>query len=238
MQTTEDAVATATVATATVESDAPSIRRFAREHAGQGDARARAVRLYYAVRDGVRYDPYAGTLSVEGLAATTTLAAGRGWCVPKAILLAAACRAEGIPARLGFADVRNHLSTARLRERMGTDIFYWHGYTAIALGGEWLKATPAFNLELCDKFALLPLEFNGREDSIYHPFDASGARHMEYVNDRGQFDDVPLAAMVETFREAYPGMGYDLGESDFDAEVNAETGGPDAGTRSQEDSPS
>ncbi|MFT4569851.1 MAG: transglutaminase-like putative cysteine protease [Hyphomicrobiaceae bacterium] len=213
--------------TATVQSDAPSVKAFAREHEGSGDPRSRALALYYAVRDGIRYDPYTAELTVQEMAAPRTLEVGRGWCVPKAILLAAVCRASGIPARLGFADVRNHLSTANLRESMGTDIFYWHGYTAIGLDGEWLKATPAFNIGLCEKFGFLPLDFNGREDSIYHPFDCSGSRHMEYVAYRGEFDDVPLDDMIETFRREYPRAILEGRKADFDAfdvEVEQETG--------------
>ncbi len=202
----------------------PEVAAWAARHAegADGDLDA-AVRLYYAVRDGIRYDPYTVAATAEALRASSTLRVGRGWCVGKAVLLAACCRARGIPARLGFADVRNHLSTARMREHMKTDTFYWHGYTSIHLEGRWVKATPAFNVELCEKFRLLPLEFDGREDSIYHPFDADGNRHMEYLNDRGEFADVPLDAMHATFREFYPHMSDWVGGGDFDAEVEAET---------------
>ena len=131
--------------TPTIESRHPVIEDFARSACvGSDGAVDRAVRLYYAVRDGIRYDPYALELSVEGLRATTTLRKGRGWCVAKAILLAAACRSLEIPVRLGFADVRNHLSTERMRKSMKTDIFFWHGYVSIHLEGRWVRATPAF----------------------------------------------------------------------------------------------
>jgi transglutaminase-like putative cysteine protease len=173
------------------------------------------------VRDGIRYDPYSVDLSVKGLRATTTLQAGRGWCVAKAILLAAACRALGIPARLGFADVRNHLSTARMREHMNTDVFYWHGYASLHLDGRWVRATPAFNLELCQKFRIHPLEFDGRRDSIFHPFDEDGNRHMEYLTTRGEFPDVPIDAIAETFRRHYQGLGT-AATGDFEEEVDAE----------------
>ena len=136
--------------------------------------------------------------------ASTVLAQGHGWCVPKATLLAAACRAAGLPARLGFADVRNHLSTERMRRNMETELFYWHGYTDIWLDGAWRKATPAFNLSLCEKFGLLPLDFDGEHDSIYHAFDQAGNRHMEYVAQRGTFDDLPLAQIMVDFRRHYP----------------------------------
>ena len=154
------------------------VATFAQSHAGgMATARQQAVSLYYAVRDGIRYDPYAIDLSVEGMRASKTLASGRGWCVPKAVLLAACCRVMGVPAKLGFADVRNHLSTERLRNLMKTDIFFWHGYTSIFIDGKWVKATPAFNIELCDRFDLKPLDFDGATDSIYHPFDQLGNAH-------------------------------------------------------------
>lgn len=203
--------------TATIDSDHPLLRAFAHEHARGASDRERSVALYRAVRDGVRYDPYRIDLSEQGMKASTALAQGHGWCVPKAVLLAAVARAAGIPARLGFADVRNHLSTERLRQTMKTDVFVWHGYTALWLDGAWRKATPAFNLSLCEKFGLLPLEFDGENDSLYHPYDRAGQRHMEYVNERGLFDDLPLAAIRATFAEIYPFwmQAPDAGSADF-----------------------
>ena len=214
--------------TALVDSDHPAVQAFAREHASGSTDRERAVALYYAVRDGFRYDPYRIDLSAAGMTASSVIAAGFGWCVPKATLLTAACRAAGIPARLGFADVRNHLSTERMRQTMMTDVFAWHGYTDIWLDGAWRKATPAFNVQLCEKFGLLPLEFDGTSDSIYHPFDRAGNRHMEYVKQRGTFNDLPLAEIVATFREIYaswmPGgdAASHLQNADFSADVAAE----------------
>lgn len=206
--------------TAIVDSDHPAVIEFSNRAEGSSD-REVAVALFYAVRDDFRYDPYRIDLTPAGMRASTVLANGYGWCVPKATLLAAACRARGIPARLGFADVRNHLSTERMRQVMGTDIFYWHGFTEIHLGGHWVKATPAFNIELCDKFGLLPLEFDGTADSIYHPFDKVGRRHMEYVAQRGSYDDVPLAQMVADFAARY--SRWDQHErADFLADVDQE----------------
>jgi transglutaminase-like putative cysteine protease len=207
-----------------VDSDHPAVIEFARSKAHGIDARERAVALYYAVRDGLRYDPYRIDLSVHGMKGSTALANGYGWCVPKAALLAAACRAAGIPARVGYADVRNHLSTERLRRNMGSDLFVWHGYTDIWLDGAWLKATPAFNIELCDRFGLLPLEFDGRADSIYHPFDKAGNRHMEYVAMHGAFDDVPLQKILGAFAVHYPNMPLEqrAQEGDFEAEAARE----------------
>ena len=206
-----------------VDSDHPEVVAYARRHGGpSADPRARAVSLYYAVRDGFRYDPYAIDVSVEGLRASSVLRLGHGWCVTKAALLAAGCRAIGIPAKVGFADVRNHLSTERMRRTMQTDVFYWHGYTAILLDGQWLKATPAFNIGLCERFRLKPLEFDGREDSIYHPYDLAGNRHMEYLAFRGEHLDVPWQEMRADFERLYPTLPR-LDQASFDADVAEET---------------
>jgi transglutaminase-like putative cysteine protease len=206
---------------ACVDSAHPAVISEARAQTrpGQSDIE-KAVTLYYRVRDGIRYNPYAIALTADTLAASHTLAVGQAWCVPKAALLAALCRAVGIPARLGFADVRNHLSTERMRQNMQTDIFYFHGYTSLFLEGQWVKATPAFNVELCEKFGLHPLEFNGREDSLYHEFDRAGNRHMEYLNDRGEFEDIPLPEMLAVFEAHYPDMMLDA--RDWERDVAAE----------------
>jgi len=183
----------------------------------------RAVDLYYAVRDEFRYNPYSISLEEQAFKASFTLEAGQGWCVPKAILLAACCRAAGIPARLGFADVKNHLSTERLRQSMKTDVFLWHGYTSVYLEGQWVKATPAFNVELCDKFGLKPLEFDGLADSIYHEFDCAGNKHMEYLQERGEYQDLPLTEMLSDFEKIY-GMNLteEFNNASFDEDVEKE----------------
>jgi transglutaminase-like putative cysteine protease len=192
--------------TALIDADHPAIVAFAAEHAVGADDRARSVSLFTAVRDRVRYDPYRIDLSPAGMRASRALRSGHGWCVTKAALLAAVARAARLPARVGYADVRNHLSTERLRRTMGTDLFVWHGYAEVWIDGAWRKAVPAFNVELCERFGLQPLEFDGHHDALFHPFDRAGRQHMEYVRQRGSFDDVPLARIVETFRATYPSL--------------------------------
>ncbi len=164
----------------------------------------KAVTLYYAVRDSIRYDPYSIELEKESMKASYVLKKGRGYCVAKAVLLAACARSEKIPARLGFADVKNHLNTKRLKKLMGTDTFFYHGFTELFLNNQWVKATPAFNLELCDNFNVNPLEFDGTKDSIFHPFDKSGNKHMEYVKDHGSFADLPWDKIIAACKKAYP----------------------------------
>lgn len=194
---------------------APVLEFARRATAGETSDRGRAVRLFYAVRDGLRYDPYSASHAREGYRASAIVAATRAFCVPKAILLAAAARALGIPARLGFADVRNHLATPKLLERMGTDVFVFHGYAVLQLDGHWRKAAPTFNRELCERFGVLPLEFDGSADALLQPYDREGRRHMEYVRERGVFDDLPFEAMVEALRATYgERTGGRVGESE------------------------
>jgi len=179
------------------------------------NARERAVRLLYAVRDGYRYDPYTASHDAADYRASAIVKTSSNYCAPKAILLTAAARAVGIPARLGFADVRNHLATPKLLERLGTDIFVFHGYCELHLEGRWLKAAPTFNRELCDRFGVAAQEFDGTADALLHPFDTEGRRHMEYVKDRGTFDDVPFDEMIHVLKQTY---GDDIGQSGGESE--------------------
>ncbi|WP_320044936.1 transglutaminase family protein [uncultured Desulfobacter sp.] len=188
-----------------IDSDHEKIIAFSSLHAGSSDNPVqKAVSIFYAVRDQIRYDPYEIPVNKEGFKASRVLTKGRGFCVSKAVLLTACLRAQSIPARLGFADVKNHLTTPKLKAKMGTDLFKWHGYTDIFLEGKWVKATPTFNLSLCRNFAVKPLEFDGRQDSVFHAFDTKGQRHMEYVKDHGHFADLPWDRMMAAYRTAYP----------------------------------
>ena len=171
---------------------------------GADDATEVAVTLFRAVRDGIRYDPYGTSRDPADYRASAIAGSTSNWCVPKAVLLTAAARRVGIPARLGFADVRNHLTSEKLQATMGTDVFAWHGYSELLLAGRWLKVSSAFNIELCERFGVMALDFDGSEDALMHPFDQSGRRHMEYVRQRGSFDDLPLDQIFATFDEIYP----------------------------------
>ena len=193
-------------ATPFIDVDSDTVRAFTERHAGSGSDTERAIRLYYAVRDGVRYDMNAFGIEPERFVASECLQSSSAFCVPKAIALAAVARAAGIPARVGFADVKNHLTSPRIAALMDTDLFLWHAYTALFLNGKWIKATPAFDIELCNKHGVQPLEFDGREDSIFHEFDTAGRRHMEYVNFHGEFDDMPLEVFAAEMRKYYPRM--------------------------------
>jgi transglutaminase-like putative cysteine protease len=201
-----------------VDSAHPAVQAFSKKNSSGTSEKERAISLYYAVRDQIRYNPFLDFSDPEVFRASAVLEAGQGFCVGKASLLAACARAAGIEARLGFADVKNHLTTPRLAETMGSDLFIYHGYTDLRIDGRWVKATPAFNLALCTRFRVKPLEFDGRADSIFHPFDEDERRHMEYLRDRGVYADVPVDDIQREFRAAYPKfyrLGADAAKESF-----------------------
>lgn len=189
-----------------VESDAPEVKNFARYAAlgAQNDIH-KAVKLYNAVRDHIVYNPYQKLTDESSFSGKKALEQKHGFCTPKAALLVACARAENIPARLGFADVKNHLASPRLIKAAGGDVFYWHSYCELFLDGKWVKATPAFDRNLCQRAGLTPLEFDGRYDSIFHPFD-NNRRHMEYVNSHGVFAGVPYEDIIATWKRFSPGL--------------------------------
>lgn len=209
--------------TATINADHPEVIAFARRVIGGAtDPLEQATRLTLAVRDEFYYDPYKFDFSVAGMSASRVLEQGHGWCVTKSGLLVAACRALGIPARVGYADVHNHLSTRRLREVINSDTYYWHGYASLYLRGKWVKATPVFNIQLCQKLKMMPLEFDGLTDSIMQACDAQGNRHMEYLNMRGEYFDIPVQEIEAAFARYYPKL-VQLNEANFRADVADET---------------
>jgi transglutaminase-like putative cysteine protease len=174
------------------------------------------------VRDRIRYDPYRISFEAAAYRASAVVEAGYGWCVPKAGLLAACARAVGIPSAVGLADVVNHLNTEKLRERMGgVDVFYDHGYAALCIDGQWVKAVPAFNIELCRRFGVQPTDFDGQHDALYQEHDAHGRLHMQYLADHGTWSDLPLDQVKEDFVRHYPriarlGLEHALGGAEAD----------------------
>ncbi len=207
-----------------VDSSAPQVIAFTKDATqGESDADAAILRLYTAVRDGIIYDPYVSLSDPANYRASSVLAAGRGFCIGKSALLAAGARAIGVPARVGYADVRNHLTSRRLYDLVKTDTFMWHSYTELYLSGRWVKATPAFDRALCERAGLKPLDFDGQTDSLFQPFDQAGRRHMEYLRDRGTFADVPFDVIRADFIANYPSlMGSEGLAGDFHAEAVAE----------------
>lgn len=192
-------------ATEYIESEAPEIVALARSLRADTPVDT-AVALFYWVRDEIKYDPYTSMAPADQHRATQVLKSGRGFCIMKAVLLAALGRAAGIPSRLGFADVRNHKVPPKLREIMNTDLFVFHGYVEFFLDGRWVKATPAFDPETSKKANALPVELDGTNDAMLHPVDPEGHPHIEYLRDRGPYSDLPIEEIQKAFIEIYAGL--------------------------------
>lgn len=187
-----------------LDADDPAVVAFARGAADGSDGpRETAVALFAAVRDGLTYDPYTVSTRAEDYRAGAIARRERAFCVQKAVLLAACARALGIPARLRFGDVRNHLASPELIRRMGTDVFAWHGSTQLWIDGRWVEATPAFDRRTCARLGVQPLQFDGRHDATLQEGAPGGGRLLAYVRDRGVFADLPFEPMVATFRALY-----------------------------------
>jgi transglutaminase-like putative cysteine protease len=186
-----------------VDSDHPAIVRLANEVLPGASARERAQRYYLAARE-IRYDPDLDYSDPETYRASSVLGAGAGYCVGKAALFAALCRAGGVSARVAFGDVTNHLSSEKLREKMGTNYFAWHGFTEVKLGDRWIKASPTFNSTLCSRFGVAPLDFDGMHDALLQAYDGAGRSFMQYETLHGAFHDVPAKFLMREMARLYP----------------------------------
>lgn len=184
----------------------PAVQAFTRRICnGEGDPVTCAIKLFYAVRDEVRYDAFAIDLIPDSFRASAVLETKQAFCVPKAVLLAAAARAAGIPAAIGLSDVVNHFTSPKLEAAMGgKTVFLHHGYAVLYLNGTWLKAAPAFNTELCERFGVSPTEFDGTGDAILQEYDAEKNLRMEYLKDHGIWSDLPFERIKDDFSSYYP----------------------------------
>jgi transglutaminase-like putative cysteine protease len=172
----------------------------------------KAKLLYLKVRDAWRYNPYSLSFSKEKYRASEISKKTKGHCVDKSIVLIACLRALGIPARIQLAKVKNHIGVERLTEKFGSNELTNHGMVNVQLEGEWLKLSPAFNASICKMFNVNPLEFDGENDSVLQEFNKEGSMFMEYIEDYGHFEDVPVEFMFKNAREHYPHI-FDTGSN-------------------------
>ncbi len=172
----------------------------------------KAIGLYLKIRDGWRYNPYDIVFRKDALKASNIAQKKHGHCIDKSVLYIAGLRGLGIPAKLHLAKVKNHIAVERLTEKFGTNELTPHGMVDVFLNDRWVKATPAFNKELCRLTGVEPLEFDGKNDSIFQAFSSEGQEFMEYLEDYGSFGDVPLEFIESNMRENYPKLDSLLNE--------------------------
>ncbi len=187
-----------------IESDHPQILELTRNIVGSAQSSfERATKLFYFVRETVKYDPFSPFFLKEHYKTTGILERGRGYCVQKAVVLVTLARALGIPAQLVFADIRNYKASSRMVRLMGTNLFVWHGYARLKLGGRWVKVAPTFEQKLCEENGFPVVEFDGKNDAVFPALHGSGGKFIEYVKRHGSFDDLPLDLILQGWEEAY-----------------------------------
>jgi transglutaminase-like putative cysteine protease len=152
----------------------------------------KAIRLFYFVKDEIRYNIFTPRSTDACFKASHVLASREGYCVQKAVLLVALARAAGIPARLRFAEIRSHLTAPEIVAQRGTNVFPYHGLTDLQINGRWVKATPTYDLEYCKKMGIGPIRFDGVKDAMLPAYTEDGRRNVEYIKDRGFFADLPI----------------------------------------------
>jgi transglutaminase-like putative cysteine protease len=180
-------------ATPTIEAAHERIIGAARDvTSGCSNDEEKAVKLFYFVRDSIRYNIYMISVFIEDFKASRILEWGKGYCVQKAVLLAALGRAAGIPSRLVFAKIRNHRVPAHILQMMGTNTFPRHGYNQFFLNGRWVSAAATFDRGLCEKNGLPPVEFDGKSDAILPEKDLKGEPYIEYVEKFPPKEDLPF----------------------------------------------
>jgi Transglutaminase-like superfamily len=194
--------------------DSDTVRRYTEKAVGnERDPVQQAVKLFYHVRDKIRYDVYGVDMTRNGLRASSIIENRAGFCIHKSIVFAAAARSLGIPSRLAFSDVRNHISTPALKALVGGDVFHYHAYAEVLLDGKWIKATPVFNSMLCWLFGIEPLEFDGTQDATLQPYDKDGNKCLEFIEFHGTFDDVPYTECITELKRHHPQLFLDGGKT-------------------------
>ncbi len=203
-----------------IESDSPIIKEKALSLTfDKKDICDKTKALFYFVRDQIKYNTHILKLKVEINKATEVLKRKEGYCIQKAVLLAALARACGIPARLRFADIVNHkLPEHLLRMRNGSNLFVFHGYNELYIKGKWIKVAAVFNKDICKKHGIIPVDFNGHNNAILPEKDIYGNPHIEYIKDRGPYYDLPLDDIILERKKIY-------GVADFYEEIIKKKGG-------------
>lgn len=168
---------------------------------GCSSNKEKAVKLFYFVRDSIRYNLYMISLFIEDFKASKVLEWKEGYCVQKAVLLTALARAAGIPSRLVFAMIRNHKVPAHIFKKLGNNLFYRHGYNQFFLAGRWVTAAATFDRNSCEKNGLPPVEFNGETDATLPQKDLKGGLYIEYVEKFPNFEDLPFGWIYEAIAE-------------------------------------
>ncbi len=181
-------------ATPAIEADHPSIQACARKIiADAASDREKAQRLFAFVRDQIPYNLFMISMHPDDFRASFVLAAGKGYCVQKAVLLCALARAARIPSRLALARIRNHRVPPQIQARLGRNEFPGHGYNQFFIENRWVSAAATFDAALCARAGVPVVQFAGASDATLPEKALDGSPYIEYLERYGHFADLPLA---------------------------------------------
>lgn len=186
-----------------LDANHPAVKNYVADFSNLETAKDKAVALYYKVRDGFIYSPYHIDLRPTGLIASSILKKNRAWCVEKAIVFATGLRTLGIPARLGYGIVVNHIGVEKLIKYLRRPEIVFHGFVEVFIEGKWVKATPAFDKMVCKRSGVPLMDWNGENDAMFQAF-IGDQEFMEYKHYYGVFEDVPIQLMNDEMKKYYP----------------------------------
>ncbi len=162
----------------------------------------KAKKIFYFVRDEIKYTMFAGIFTEKDYRSSAVLRRGKGFCVQKAILLVSLLRGAGIPAAIGFADIKNHALSEDTKKILGSDVFPYHGFAFVNLG-RWLKVTPTFDVDTCEKAGYPLIEFDGERDAVFPQYMENGKRFVTYLRYRGVCFKPPVDDMIKEWKKVY-----------------------------------
>ena len=199
------------LATPLIEAGHPEIEAKAEALTkGETDSAGIARRIFYFIRDEIRY-AFSMRYTENSFRASTVLKARRGFCTMKTILFCALARNRGIPAGIHFYDIVDHRLSERFYELLRTNVFHHHGVAELFLNGRWVQLDATLDRHLSEKDGLSLVEFSSGGDCLLPPMTSDGRQHVEYIEDYGRVSDVSVGEIRSWFQEGYPHLYHKHG---------------------------
>jgi len=192
-----------------IDSDAPNIQEKAAQLTARlSDPRDKARRLFDYVRDEIRYNFAPAVHERRDFRASHVLQLGHGFCMQKAALFAALCRASDIPARIGFQNLVDYKIVGPFLELMGNNVLSPHGINAIYLEGRWIQVDCTLDSGLVNRKNYRLVEFDGHHDALLPETDRAGNPHFNIRKQYAFYNDTPLFA-IRSMLDWIQDMPYD-----------------------------
>ncbi len=158
------------------------------------NAREKVRRIFRFVRDEIPYNFAPAVSNRSHFRASHTLELGTGFCMQKAALFAALCRASGIPARIGFQHIRDYMIAGGFLRLMGTNELSPHGMNAVYLNGRWVMADCTLDSGLANRKRYRLVDFDGARHALLPKTTRTGKPHFDILKQYGFYNDTPLFA--------------------------------------------